>query len=199
MTSDQTLADVFTRLRVRPKAMIIGADPGDTTGLFLLVTYDGGMLVRHSQVESFNVSFWLDAVFKMANECTIPFNRRHVAVERYVITKRTVKLARQPAAIEVTGVIRDYARYYGANVWQFGMSDTKKLAPDDLLDRIGWVPKKGRGNRHARDAARQVWRCLMDVDYIHWLDAYENRTDVTMLEPIQLPSILPNPLEDTDE
>lgn len=159
---------------------IIGVDPGGTTGLFNLLVFDNGdVLIGDGQVDTLlrpemAVKTWLIAGL----ECGVPAGRMHVAIEKYVITKRTVKLTRQPDAIEVTGAVKSVARDYDAHVWEYTPAKSKKFASDDLLDRVGWMPKGGRKRRHARDAARQVWSCLADVDFATWELCWEQANTV---------------------
>lgn len=167
---------------------IIGVDPGGTTGLFVCVVYSGrdehleqwGVIVDKSQViRSDQPEAHVGYLLKILKDCGVPSNRLHVAIEKYIITKRTAKLTQQPDALEITGSVKAMAEKHGAHVWQFTPSQTKKFASDDLLDRVGWFPRKGNRMRHARDAARQVWTCLAEVDFASWERNWECASRVT--------------------
>jgi hypothetical protein len=60
-----------------------------------------------------------------------------VACERYVITQRTVRLTRQPAALEVTGQVRADALDLGFEFVQYPPSTSKRLVSNDRLRRLG--------------------------------------------------------------
>lgn len=165
---------------MEPTHAIIGVDPGDTTGIFICVVHTGGVLIDLNQVNAEGVSTWLGMLMPVLEDCGIRPERTHFAIEKYQITRRTVKLTRRPAAIEVTGVVRAIATDHGAHTWEFGMATSKKFAGDDLLERVGWVPKKRRRSmRHAVDAARQAWTCLAEVDFPTWERSWECVNEVT--------------------
>lgn len=165
---------------LQPTHQIIGVDPGGTTGLFnLIVLNDQFVLIDSAQVDTLLqpegiVKSWLTVGYG----CGVPVGRTHVAIEKYVITKRTARLTRQPDALEVTGAMKAVAKTYKAHVWEYTPAKSKKFASDDLLDRIGWMPKKSKRLRHARDAARQVWSCLADVDFPTWESCWEEEVAV---------------------
>jgi hypothetical protein len=155
---------------------IIGVDPGGTTGIFMLMMLEHitrrGVIGTYTAYRQVKRSDEPDAVVELLihdlKSCDVPTNRIHVAIEKYVITRRTAKLTQQPDALEVTGAVKAAAQRHGVHVWQFTPSNAKKFASDDLLERIEWIPKRGMRYRHARDAARQVWTCLAEVDFPAW-------------------------------
>lgn len=166
---------------IEPTHAIIGVDPGDTTGLFICVVHTDGVMLDMQQVNADAILPWMQMITAVLDNCDVPTDRKHIAIEKYQITRRTVKLTRQPAAIEVTGVMKAIANEWGAHIWEFGMASTKKFASDDLLERVGWVHKKGkRSMRHARDAARQAWTCLAEVDFPTWEESWECVNDIAL-------------------
>lgn len=157
---------------------IVGVDPGGTTGIFSVIVSenaegDTGTLTSWTQVTR-DAEVTIGYMLLTMKECGIPANRLNVAIEKYIITQRTAKLTRQPAALEVTGEIKALARRHDARVWEFTASNAKKFASDELLERVGWIGR-GRSQRHARDAARQTWSCLAEVDFPAWEATWENQ------------------------
>jgi hypothetical protein len=174
-----------------PTIGIIGVDPGGTTGIFSAMIIEnndigqtGTLTTAYQVARRDQPDVHVGYMIKSMKDCGIPANRMHVAIEKYVITKRTAKLTQQPDALEVTGSVRAMAEKLGAHTWQFTPSNAKKFASDDLLDRIGWVTKRGRRQRHARDAARQAWSCLAEVDFPSWETIWS--TDTTTIDGDEL-------------
>jgi hypothetical protein len=164
-----------------PNHGIIGVDPGSTTGLFGVIVGRNdddciAILTAYGQTKT-DVGGSVDIMLQVMRAMSVPQSRLNVAIEKYIITQRTAKLTRQPAALEVTGVVKDITRSRGGRIWEFTASNAKKFASDDLLERVGWMEKKGYAKRHARDAARQAWTCLAEVDFPAWEVAWEASTD----------------------
>lgn len=164
-----------------PKHGIIGVDPGSTTGLFSVIVGQNdddcvAILTAHGQVKD-DAAGSVDVMLRVMSAMGVPTNRLNVAIEKYVITQRTAKLTRQPTALEVTGAVKGITRSRGGRVWEFTASNAKKFASDDLLERVGWMEKKGYVKRHARDAARQAWTCLAEVDFPAWEVAWEAQAE----------------------
>lgn len=160
-----------------PNHGIIGVDPGSTTGLFGVVVGRNdddcvAILTAWGQTKD-DPAGSVDVMLRVMLALGVPPHRLNVAIEKYVITQRTAKLTRQPAALEVTGAVKGITRSRGGRVWEFTASNAKKFASDDLLERVGWMEKKGYAKRHARDAARQAWTCLAEVDFPAWEVAWE--------------------------
>jgi hypothetical protein len=84
-----------------------------------------------------------------------------IGVERYNIGGNTVKMSRQPDALDVTGRLRNVARgRSNVAVRTFNASDAKALGSPKTLRRIGWwVP----GHLHISDAAAQALITLATV------------------------------------
>jgi hypothetical protein len=154
--------------------MIIGADPGLMTGIYIYRTYEA----NHTEVPQGPVQCpaedvpvmlhgWLNRAHAHIGKDSI-----HIAVEKYIITSRTAKLSQQHEALEVTGAIKGIASLFSSygfsgetvDVRQYAKANLK-FASDDMLRGVGWYSPK---LRHANDAARQAFALLKDVDYPRW-------------------------------
>lgn len=138
---------------------LCGVDPGSTTGIFTISMWSGDTVTQMSraQLPPEDVEGWLAQWFD-AEPTTILF------IERYFITQRTTKMSRQPAALEVTGVVKNLCHHLGIAVKVQAKSDASKLAHDSVLREIGWYT---RGMRHANDAAKHV---LLGMSRTHPLE-----------------------------
>lgn len=155
---------------------LLGVDPGQTTGLFAvdvasspvtmwrvppvcLERYAGcditAAQLPPEEIAGF-VTRWLSRVAGTGAPVL-------VAIERYVITARTARLSQQPAALEVTGVVKHLAREAGVRVVEQLKSNAAKLASDDRLRQVGW---HARGRRHENDAARHALFALASADAV---------------------------------
>lgn len=152
---------------------LLGVDPGQTTGLFAVDAVSGPIEVWHvpgnlegrvqcsltaaqlppEEVAAF-VTRWLERVAGTGAPTLI-------VIERYVVTARTARLSQQPAALEVTGVVKHLAREAGVSVREQLKSNAAKLASDDRLRQVGW---HARGRRHENDAARHALAALASED-----------------------------------
>jgi hypothetical protein len=154
--------------------MIVGIDPGLTTGIYIYRTYEA----NHTEVPQGPVQCpaedvpvmlhgWLNRAHAHIGKDSI-----HIAVEKYIITSRTAKLSQQHEALEVTGAVKGIASLFSSygfsgetvDVRQYAKANLK-FASDDMLKAVGWFNPK---MRHANDAARQAFALLKDVDYPRW-------------------------------
>lgn len=149
--------------------VIIGVDPGNTTGVFIRFSDGGGsesQLSRDDIAPYFNTTLQGLAVLYGPDSV-------HVAIERYIITARTAKLSQQPDALEVTGAVGVLAAVHGiTDVRQYAKANLK-FASDDMLRTMGWFTPK---MRHANDAARQASALLKEVDYPRWCELVKGGT-----------------------
>ncbi len=157
------------------KYVIIGVDPGEMTGVFVVTHSEKGEIINNIdlgyQCDRSDVMPQLsEQITGWATEWG-PENV-HVAVERYIITKRTASLSQQPAAMEITGAVKGFAELAGVEVKQY-LKANLKYANDDMLRRMGWYKK---GHRHANDAARQASALLKEVDYPRWCELVKGGT-----------------------
>ena len=159
--------------------LIIGVDTGLTTGIKVYANRAGREpVLGHDQVDRSDIAPYLASLIALWVE-EVGGANVHIAVEKYIITKRTATLSQQPDALEITGMVKGFAateaRRGAITVHQI-MKGNLKFASDDMLKRLGWyVP----GKRHANDAARQAFALLKMVDPPHWNDLVRS----VMLEP----------------
>lgn len=149
--------------------ILIGVDPGKTTGLFLYTNHPRfGFLDRqylHDEVDADDIAKRLSDLVVKATDY-VGYGRVHIAVERFIINSRTAKGSQQADALEVTGMAKAFARLHTRNTVTQYMKANLKFANDAALRRAGWYSSK---LGHATDAARQTYALLKDVDYPEWL------------------------------
>jgi len=145
----------------RDEYVLIGFDPGATTGVF--VYFEDGIRDACQYPREEIATHTADCLKRWSREYG-PHNL-HIAVEKYIITPNTAKLTQQTDALEVTGMVKGFAQINGiADVRQYAKSNLK-FANDRMLDTAAWrVP----GLPHSWDAARQVFALLKDLDYPRW-------------------------------
>lgn len=132
--------------------MIIGVDPGGTTGLVKVLN---GEVVDEGQLDFIGAVRWLNSEIPLADL---------VVVERFVISGRTMTGSRDGAmdAIHLIGVCRALGELYTVPVMQQTPADAKNAFNDDVLRRTGYYDKvKGR---HARDALRHALLAIRKTD-----------------------------------
>lgn len=157
----------------RKSFAVIGVDPGKTTGMFIYSPHDRvgpgwSGLNPFFAWQQFGAE---DAALVLNGEITDLAERYgpsgvHIAVERFIINARTAKSSQQTDALEITGMVKGFARLYTPNPVQQYMKANLKFANDVALRRAGWYSAQ---MQHANDAARQAYALLKDVDYPSWL------------------------------
>jgi len=124
--------------------LIFGVDPGQATGLAWMLD-DDFMSVDTTPLE---------ACDKISRMLRLRGDRSAVvAVERYNITQRTVKLSRQYDALEIIGVCRWLAHAHRATFVLQGASDAQRCGNREVLRTLGWWSP---GGDHRNKAAAQV-------------------------------------------
>lgn len=124
--------------------LIIGVDPGQATGLAWMLDDD------FTSVDTTP----LEACDKISQALRLRGDRSAVvAVERYNITQRTVKLTRQYDALEIIGVCRWLAHRHRAVFLLQGASDAQRCGNREVLRTLGWWKP---GGDHLNKAAAQV-------------------------------------------
>lgn len=141
--------------------VLIGVDPGETTGMFAYFAEGIHTAAQYSREEvacNLNGDLW---------RWTERYGGRniHIAIERYIITPKTAKLSQQPDALEVTGAVKALAQVHGIMHVQQFMKSNLRFASDATLRSAGWARPDFR---HANDAARQAFALLREVDYPAW-------------------------------
>lgn len=141
---------------------ILGVDPGLMTGVFEYAPYRTHCDWMPHQVPAADMPLFLDRTFRRLTK-----NGRtvYVAVEKYIITKRTATLSQQADALEVTGEVKAVGILHGVTDVRQYLKANLKYADDDMLKSIHWWTM---GSPHANDAARQAFALLKDVDYPLW-------------------------------
>jgi len=149
--------------------VVFGVDPGKTTGLFVYSNGPRfGFLDRqylHDEVDAELMPKRMTDLIVKATDY-VGFGGVHIAVERFIINARTAKSSQQGDALEVTGMVRAFAKLHTRNEITQYMKANLKFANDAALRRAGWCSSK---LGHATDAARQAYALLKDVDYPEWL------------------------------
>lgn len=153
---------------------LLGVDPGQTTGLFAVDVvsapvggwYPDGHPIATScdmtaaQLPPEEVAAFVTRWLQRNADSTTPVL---IVIERYVITTRTARLSQQPAALEVTGVVKHLAREAGVRVVEQLKSNAARLASDNRLRQVGWHRP---GRRHENDAARHALVALASADAV---------------------------------
>lgn len=155
--------------------VIIGVDPGKVTGIKVYAHRENRITLGHDQVERDNIARYLSNMIRDWSS-VVGGDNVHIAVEKFVITKRTAAVSPQADALEITGMVKGFAATGGLGghitVHQI-MKGNLKFANDEMLRLVGWyVP----GKRHANDAARQAFALLKIIDPPHWNDLIRNAT-----------------------
>lgn len=125
----------------------MGIDPGGTTGIAIL-TPDKFMTM---QIHALDVMpfmrGWVDGLVDLGVA-----NDVHIGIEKFIAGSDTHKKSHQPAAVELTHQIREYAGTRGCWVRLHGAGLSKNYG-DDILRKIGAY---GAGRNHSNDATRVV-------------------------------------------
>lgn len=152
---------------------VMGVDPGKMTGVFIyspngrLAPGSSGLkpYVQWLEVEAKHAPIALNNAIVNLTEWYGHANV-HIAVERFIINARTAKSSQQTDALEITGMVKGFARLYTPNPVKQYMKANLKFANDAALRRALWYSAQ---YGHATDAARQAYALLKDVDYPEWL------------------------------
>ena len=122
--------------------IIVGIDPGDTTGMF---TYNTNTLSHTAQHHTD-----IDQLLARIRNFTT-WSEVFIGMERFHISERTVRSTRQPKVLDVIGAVKAL----GVPIIEQNASDAKHIGTDEVLKSIGWYTPR---LRHANDAARH---CLL--------------------------------------
>ena len=136
------------------RTLIVGADPGRTTGIAVLSVFDRE-LTNHSLIQCTpDVPRWLVGhLFEHAQ----PGSRLVLAVERFVVRSRAGRSS-DAAAGEITrdliGALCAIGELHGAAVYLRSAAEVKPWASDTRLAAVGMNISSSM--RHAGDAARHA-------------------------------------------
>lgn len=133
--------------------IIVGIDPGNVTGVAVWSPQDQKPWWHEIRAET--VGEWLRDLSGIP-KMPLPVYMRY---EKFTIMPNSV-ITPQPDALEVTGVVKDFARQHGISLSHSQPRSSKKNHPDSLLRWLGWYVKTKDG--HANDAMRQVL-----AEYLH--------------------------------
>lgn len=140
--------------------VVLGIDPGPTTGLCLigwyLITSDGrptGLWAHAIQCDEGFATTVVATIAQMFNQAVT------YAIEDFVVGRGSMK-SRQHGAItrDLIGAIKTTIRHYsrGWNVHMQAAGHVKPWATDNRLKAAGDIYDITHGMRHARDAARHA-------------------------------------------
>lgn len=158
----------------RSSFVVVGIDPGKTTGMFMYSPKGrlGGYRHELKPFYAWQQFGAEDAALALHSEI-VDLTSRYgpsgvfIAVERFIINSRTAKSSQQSDALEVTGMVKAFATLHTSNSIRQYMKANLKFANDAALKRAGWYSSQ---LGHATDAARQTYALLKDIDYPEWLD-----------------------------
>lgn len=125
--------------------IVIGLDPGGTTGLFTAFV-DGNVVqkVDHQELKSIeDVGDCIKYLLSLGEETL-------VGCERYIITASRAK-TNQPDALFNTGVLMYLCAKARVPVHLVVKANAMKIASNERLRTVGWWK---RGDTHSNDAAR---------------------------------------------
>lgn len=127
--------------------IILGIDPGQTTGLAWWNVEDSRFSIWAQQTALtavLTVWDWLESYQRDG----VPVE---VACERYVISQRTLRASRQYDALYVSGSAWGKCGQLDLPYFEYPSSETKRQITDDRLQRLDtWQPGQG----HVHDAMR---------------------------------------------
>jgi len=128
----------------QPSVRTLGIDPGGTTGL---------CLVEHSRVLDYTELTFDELLGDGILEGFMP-RADAVAIERYFITARSVKLSRQPEALYVTGIAMYLSHRWRIPFTLQPAADAKNAFTNEHLRELGLF--RSVTGPHARDALRHA-------------------------------------------
>jgi hypothetical protein len=157
----------------RKSLVVVGIDPGKTTGMFVY-SPQGRMGGYQFELKPFFAwqQFGADQAASVLHSEIVDLTTRygpsgvHIAVERFIINARTAKSSQQTDALEITGMVKGFAALHTPNPVRQYMKANLKFASDAALRRAWWYSTQ---MQHANDGARQAYALLKDVDYPTWL------------------------------
>ena len=139
--------------------IVIGVDPGDSTGV--AVIKDTKLIVAE-QGEPHKSLLTLEIICSHYAEHDIT-----IACERYVSARRTV-VTHQPTAQKVIGMVERLAETYKANFIMQGPADAWAMAPNDLLKRLGmWQTSRTVDQPDANDANMAIRHAILAMANMH--------------------------------
>lgn len=145
----------------RSPFVVVGIDPGKTTGMFVYSPLGRRTWHQFSSDDAPRVLYNTIVDLAHAHGPSGVF----IAVERFIINARTAKSSQQTDALEITGMVKGFAALLTPNPVRQYMKANLRFAADTALRRAGWYSPK---LLHANDAARQAFALLEEVDHPEW-------------------------------
>lgn len=152
--------------------LVIGVDPGGTTGVFVAVLNDGptpgGFTLVHAQhveLRAEQFGSFLEAQFETYRAVLLS-GLALVGYERFITPTNRAKSA-QPDAIEQSGVLKFLCTKWAVPSLSVVKANAMRIASNEVLREVGWW---GRGYTHANDAAR----CGLWTLAAHRPDVYQS-------------------------
>jgi hypothetical protein len=157
--------------------MVLGVDPGTTTGL-AVIELDLSLQGRPRVVWTDQLA-WEEAARQVERRMQLlnmalsegVCTRAAVAPEKFTLNAQTAQRGQGPAedAMGMLGVVRHYAAAYGVETGKMEQaSAAKKLVGDDVLEGLRLYKK---GQKHANDALRHAVLFAVKRGWMHgsWL------------------------------
>lgn len=144
---------------------IIGVDPGKATGIG---AYTSGKIVGRIELPADEVAEYLAMNVLPA----LHSNRVIIGVERYVFGVGATRKTRQNDPARITGQLEDLARRFSAELHMVNQADSKRLASDATLKKLGWWVRDPAG--HMNDGVRVVLTTLAQLDVTEFTRVYES-------------------------
>lgn len=143
--------------------MIVGIDPGDTTGVFIFYPDNKNKLHRVIHHELDQIQF-----MQMLYAWNGAFNSKRInfIVEDFIITAQTGKKTRQPYSLENIGMMKYMTEMHPSWSLHLQTPSERKFSTDTKLKAIDWWSDKGKG--HSNDAARHVLKWMWQEDLLDY-------------------------------
>lgn len=147
---------------IKPLGYIIGVDPGDSMGVFMLKIEEKRAIRAHFlQTDVSTAVNWLENTLRALSESP---EGVLVACERYTVTPETGKRTQQPTALQAIGVVKILVERFSARFVMMPPADAKKFAPNEMLKRLGFYTTPAEAGHHdandVNDAARHATLAL---------------------------------------
>lgn len=143
-----------------PDVNIIGIDPGGTTGIAQLYTFENGLRFESCQVEAESTKGYLHHVIH--NQITrIGQNKKRIPLmvgcERFVTGMGTIRKTRVNNTHDVIGYTTGLCDQLKVRMLLQNASDAKRVVSVETLRKLDWYRP---GMDHANDAARHVGKVV---------------------------------------
>lgn len=152
--------------------VIIGVDPGETTGIFVMVvtgaqlgihTPESSKILSTSAIQYRGVGGGVNAII----EAFAPLeNDAAIAYEKFIVGPRSAKSRNSQGGQAARDVIGQIAMVRGAQLFSHTASAAKKWATNQRLAEAG-ILGATHEMRHARDAARHALFCAVANRWLH--------------------------------